>query len=40
MYYELSDDSTKPAPPNIPPHYWAWIVVIIILSILWEYSNV
>lgn len=38
MYYELSNDSNKPTPP--PTHWWAWIVVIIILSILWEYCNV
>ena len=35
MYYELSDDSSKPVPPKLP-NWWAWIVVVILLSALWE----
>jgi hypothetical protein len=34
MYYELSNDSSKPTPP--PINWWAWIVVLILLSALWE----
>jgi hypothetical protein len=39
MYYDLSDDSSKPTPPPIP-NWVAWLIVIVLLSALWECCHV
>lgn len=37
MYYELTPD--EPRPPQVP-NWLAWVVVIILLSALWECVHV
>lgn len=37
MYYELTHNDDKPLPP---PNWLAWIVVIVLLSALWECCRV
>ena len=38
MYYELTPDTDK-QPPQVP-NWLAWIIVIVLLSALWECCNV
>ena len=38
MYYELTPDNDK-QPPEVP-NWLAWIIVIILLSALWECCHV
>ena len=40
MYYQLTPDKTnKPEPPQVP-NWVPWIIVVLLLSVLWEYCHV